>query len=53
MHVAKHLDTITDCIGIYWIWYKTFWDRLLKDYSSLPRWFRGEGYLMYVAVKSA
>jgi ubiquinone/menaquinone biosynthesis C-methylase UbiE len=33
--------------------YKTFWDRLLKDYSSLPRWFRGEGYLMYVAVKSA
>jgi len=31
--------------------YKGFWDRVLKDYSSLPSWFSGEGYLMYVAQK--
>jgi SAM-dependent methyltransferase len=27
------------------------WDRLLKDYSSYGPWFRGEGYLMYIAFK--
>jgi ubiquinone/menaquinone biosynthesis C-methylase UbiE len=31
--------------------YNGFWDRVLKDYSSLPPWFRGHGYLMYVAHK--
>jgi ubiquinone/menaquinone biosynthesis C-methylase UbiE len=31
--------------------YKGFWDRILKDYSSLPRWFSGEGYLMYSVEK--
>lgn len=28
------------------------WDRLLKDYSSYGPWFRGEGYLMYIAFKN-
>jgi len=27
-------------------------DRVLKDYSSLGPWFRGEGYLMYIARKA-
>jgi ubiquinone/menaquinone biosynthesis C-methylase UbiE len=31
--------------------YKTLLERITKDYSSLPRWFSGEGYLMYAAEK--
>ena len=31
--------------------YQGFWDRVLKDYSSLPAWFSGHGYLMCAAHK--
>ena len=41
-----NLRRVAVCAG-----YKTLLERITKDYSSLPRWFSGEGYLMYAAEK--